>query len=236
MRRSTGRRGERRKERNIPAIPQRSDGETTSVAGRATPDKPSRAEAPPRAAVGLEGWRAIRQRSPLQIYLRPACGPAAHVGRRSIPPAVASRQWSLLSGGRSLQSHWALFEILQQTFVACFQGRVPRHRAAERAVLRPQRLQSPNRPDSLHEIENIWPRDESDVRQSIVAGGKTKTAHEERIKPSGRQRRAEHVVNADERRDRPAAEMFVQPGAVWDCLAHRRCLGVSRLYRLGLQK
>src|SRR5438874_6238315 len=113
MRRSTGRRGERRKERNIPAIPQRSDGETTCVAGRAKPDKPSRADAPPRAAVGLGEWRAIRRWSPLQIYLRPACGPAAPVGWRSIPPAVASRQWSLLSRGRLLHSHWALFQILQ---------------------------------------------------------------------------------------------------------------------------
>src|SRR5256885_4054402 len=145
MRRSTDRRGERRKERNIPAIPQRSDGETTCVAGRAKPDKPSRADAPPRAAVGLGEWRAIRRWSPLQIYLRPACGPAAPVGWRSIPPAVASRQWSLLSRGRSLHSHWALFEILQQTFVARFQGRVPRHRAAERSVLCPQRQRSRNR-------------------------------------------------------------------------------------------
>src|SRR5436309_1502775 len=110
MRRSTGRRGERRKERNIPAIPQRSDGETTCVAGRAKPDKPSRADAPPRAAVGLGEWRAIHRWSPLQIYLRPACGPAAPVGWRSIPLAVASRQWSLLSRVRSLHSHWALFE------------------------------------------------------------------------------------------------------------------------------
>src|SRR5205823_12304836 len=114
---------ERRTERNTPAILERSDEETTSVAGRAKPDKPSRADAPPRAAVGLGEWRAIRRWSPLQIYLRPACGPAAPVGWRSIPPAVASRQWSLFSRGRSLHSHWALFEILQQTFVARFRGR-----------------------------------------------------------------------------------------------------------------
>src|SRR5438093_1662784 len=124
-RRSTGLRGERRTERNTPAILARSDEETTSVAGRATPDKPPRADAPPRAAVGLGEWRAIRRRSPLQIYLRPAGGAAAPVGWRSIPPAVASRQWSLLSRGRLLHSHWALFEILQQDFVARFQGRVP---------------------------------------------------------------------------------------------------------------
>src|SRR5438046_7756910 len=144
-RRSTSRRGERRTERNTPAILARSDEETTSVAGRATPDKPPRADAPPRAAVGLGEWRAIRRRSPLQIYLRPAGGAAAPVGWRSIPPAVASRQWSLLSRGRLLHSHWALFDILQQDFVARFQGRVPRHRAAERSVLRPQRQRSRNR-------------------------------------------------------------------------------------------
>src|SRR5947207_1702438 len=144
-RRSTSRRGERRTERNTPAILAHSDEETTSVAGRATPDKPPRADAPPRAAVGLGEWRAIRRRSPLQIYLRPAGGAAAPVGWRSIPPAVASRQWSLLSRGRLLHSHWALFEILQQDFVARFQGRVPRHRAAERSVLRPQRQRSRNR-------------------------------------------------------------------------------------------
>src|SRR5207247_10215663 len=106
MRRSTGRRGERRKDRNTPAIPQRSDEETTSVAGRATPDKPPRADAPPRAAVGLGEWRAIRRRSPLQIYLRPAGGASALIGWRSISPAVASRQWSLLSRGRLVHCQW----------------------------------------------------------------------------------------------------------------------------------
>src|SRR5207247_10935116 len=85
---------------------------------------------PPRAAVGLGEWRAIRRRSPLQIYLRPACGPAAPVGWRSIPPAVASRQWSVLSGGRSLHSHWALFEI-------CSNPSLPVFKVASRVIALP---------------------------------------------------------------------------------------------------
>src|SRR5206468_1705896 len=125
--------------------------------GRATPDKPPRADAPSCAAVELGEWRAIRRRSPLQIYLRPAGGAAAPVGWRSIPPAVASRQWSLLSRGRLLHSHWALFEILQQDFVARFQGRVPRHRAAERSVLCPQRSQPAAALDCLvHRKYLVW--------------------------------------------------------------------------------
>src|SRR6266567_3639130 len=97
-----GLRGEKRTERNTPAIPVRSDEETTSVAGRATPDKPPCADAPRGAVVWPGEWCAICRRPPPWSHLLSTGGSAVPAVRRSIPPVVASSQRALVSRDRSL--------------------------------------------------------------------------------------------------------------------------------------